>query len=60
MHEPGIGSSIARRLDRFLPPLHESLRVGESAFLFRMTGCGKKEYLGFDLLGPHFAALNLG
>src|SRR5438270_2953499 len=43
MHEPGIGSSIARRIDRFLAPLQKSLRVGECAFFFRVTGRRKKK-----------------
>src|SRR4029453_16093403 len=37
MHKPRIGSSITGRVNCFLTPLQKTLRVGERAFLFRVT-----------------------
>src|SRR5437867_6149605 len=48
MHKPRLGSSIARRVNRFLTPLQKTLRVGERAFLFRMPRRWKKKNFGLD------------
>ena len=48
MHEPRFGSRVARRIDRFLAPLQHALRLRERAFLFRVTGRGKKKNFRFD------------
>ena len=60
MDEPAFAPTIARRVDRFLAPLQQPLRVREGAFFFRVTGGGKKENLGLDLVGLQFAAFDLG
>ena len=60
MHEPRIRPRIARRIDRFLPPLQHALRLGEGACLFRVSRRWKKENLRFDVFRLQFATLDLG
>src|SRR5439155_6296711 len=59
MHKPRLGSSIARRVNRFLAPLQKTLRVGERAFLFRMSRRWKKKNFRLDFFRLQFAVLNL-
>src|SRR6266481_236653 len=59
MHEPPFRSRITWRVHRFLAPLQKTLRVGERAFLFRVTGSRKEEDFRIDIFGLQFAALNL-
>ena len=60
MNEPVVGSTIARRIDRFFAPLQQSLRVGERAFLLRVASRGKKENFRLDFFRLQFAALDFG
>ena len=48
----------ARRLDRFVVPLQQALRVGEAAILFRVRCRREEENLGPDVFRADFAALN--
>ncbi len=48
MHEPTFGARVARRIDRFLPPLQHALRLRERAFLFRVAGGREKENFRLD------------
>src|SRR5713101_1261257 len=46
MHEPTFRARITGRIHRFLTPLQHALRLGERAFLLRVTGGRKKEDFG--------------
>ena len=37
MNEPAFALTLAGRIDRFLPPLQETLSVGEGAFFLRVA-----------------------
>ena len=60
MNEPRIGTTISRRIDGFFAPLQKSLRVGERAFLFGVTGGREKENCGLDVISFQLATLDLG
>src|SRR5207237_3651737 len=45
MYKPRFGSSIGRRVSRFLAPLQKTLGVSERTFLLRITSDWKKENL---------------
>src|SRR6202030_4156277 len=56
MNEPRIGATIPGRINSLFAPLQKSLRIGECAFLFSVTGGREKENFSLDVLGLQFAA----
>src|SRR5439155_8421232 len=55
IHEPCLAACVPGRIYGLLSILQESLRVGESAFFFRCSCCGKQKYFGADCLWRKFA-----
>src|SRR5258708_3245786 len=60
IHEPGFAAGISWRVDGFLVPLEQPLRVREAAVLLGVSGRRQHEDLGADRLGPELAALDFG
>ena len=50
-YEPRFAASISGRIDRFCMELIQSLRISEGPVFFRVAGCWKKKYFGFNFRG---------
>src|SRR4029079_5777388 len=57
--EPRFAARIARWIDGLLMPLQQALRVGEAAFLFRLSRSGEEEHFGADGLRRQLTARDL-
>ena len=54
-----IASAITGRVNGFVMPLQQTLRVRECAVLLGVRGAWKEENLGFDVFRPDLTAMNL-